>query len=990
MPLLPTSTTFDAVDGLTSDPTVTSAGDHPDVHESSADVSSSSRPSSNIVTAKTEDQSMAPLAFILFPPSPPRSNSPVRAKDFSPIIKTDVTASFFPPSTSHSQSSPANDQAHVKSEDVKPTLSGSASPYNSSGEASPLLLPTATTTTKGTKNKKKAAENYPTQLISHLPVAFEEASKTFVALQTNHHQTASLGRSHQDDDSMICDCNFRPGHDDPYMACGDGSDCINRLTQVECLEHECRCGKYCNNQRFTRRQYADVEVVMTEKKGFGLRAASNISQEDFIYEYLGEVVPKANFLKRMQAYGAEGIRHFYFMELQKDEYLDATKNGGIGRFINHSCNPNCFVAKWVVGKHMRMGIFAKRDILAGEELTFNYNVDRYGHDAQPCYCNEPNCVGTLGGKTQTDVGGMDDLYLDALGIMDEVEQYGMKGSRKKKSRKLDEDFMPVLRPISTPEVPKVVAAVRQSTANRSVLCKLLSRIKMTDDQVVQRQLLRMHGFNLMNTLLKEFPEDKEVVKLTLESMSAWPLLNRNKVEDSKIEEPVNAMIVRFSDDEEFTSIAKKLLEGWSSLPVGYRIAKRILPLNGEDEDRTQAPTVDPTPQPPVPYTPVVSVGTFYKTGADVTPFQRPDATRSSSFQATSRVYTPPPPMPVSQPVVPSSVTSAANRARLEAIIAQAKLDSEAAERAAEHAAAEKAEKAEREKAEALAERLKAREERKKRKRAAKMQSTAAAAAAKAGPSQEHKEKKYLGLIGQVVVRSMSKYKNEMDHDKFKRYAKECSQLILNKEKKSRTFISNPVPLALSEDKQAKMKAFTKEFTHKVLRRLKEARRAGSSSTSSSTTTTATTTGTMVGTELSLTTGEEEALLAQAIGAEMAAENANPFDEPDDNDDDDDDDDDNHDDDHVAEGGDTASNGYYNFTEEGQPPTKRLVTEENRPGSTFSSSDNSLQNPAFRSSSIETPVVEKVDPMAGQHLQQVMTTGAIPPVRNPLDDDRMES
>lgn len=60
---------------------------------------------------------------------------------------------------------------------------------------------------------------------------------------------------------------------------------------------------------------------------------------------------------------------------------------------------------------MRMGIFTKRAIQKDEELTFNYNVDRYGHEAQECYCGEPNCVGFIGGKTQTDVDGMDDLLL---------------------------------------------------------------------------------------------------------------------------------------------------------------------------------------------------------------------------------------------------------------------------------------------------------------------------------------------------------------------------------------------------------------------------------------------------------------------------------------------------------------------------------------------------------------------------------------------------
>lgn len=90
------------------------------------------------------------------------------------------------------------------------------------------------------------------------------------------------------------------------------------------------------------------------------------------------------------------------------------------------------------------------------------------HVAQECYCGEPNCVGYIGGKTQTDLGGMDDLYIDgapcsplraelsppkhalthsrvfglalALGIAEEVEALGLKGSKKKKGRKLDEDF----------------------------------------------------------------------------------------------------------------------------------------------------------------------------------------------------------------------------------------------------------------------------------------------------------------------------------------------------------------------------------------------------------------------------------------------------------------------------------------------------------------------------------------------------------------------
>lgn len=44
-----------------------------------------------------------------------------------------------------------------------------------------------------------------------------------------------------------------------------------------------------------------------------------LPSDQFIYEYVGDVVSNASFKKRMRDYANEGIEHFYFMMLQKDE-----------------------------------------------------------------------------------------------------------------------------------------------------------------------------------------------------------------------------------------------------------------------------------------------------------------------------------------------------------------------------------------------------------------------------------------------------------------------------------------------------------------------------------------------------------------------------------------------------------------------------------------------------------------------------------------------
>ena len=96
-------------------------------------------------------------------------------------------------------------------------------------------------------------------------------------------------------------------------------------------------------------------------------------------EYCGEVLPTHMFEKRSLEYSEAGSKHFYFMSLNSNEYIDATRKGNISRFLNHSCDPNCFLQKWIVGNRVLIGIFTKKSVKSGDELTFDYQFERYGY-----------------------------------------------------------------------------------------------------------------------------------------------------------------------------------------------------------------------------------------------------------------------------------------------------------------------------------------------------------------------------------------------------------------------------------------------------------------------------------------------------------------------------------------------------------------------------------------------------------------------------------
>lgn len=95
---------------------------------------------------------------------------------------------------------------------------------------------------------------------------------------------------------------------------------------------------------------------------WGLYAEENIVANDMIIEYVGEIVRQRVADLREVRYDQQGVGSSYLFRIDEDAVVDATKMGGIARFINHSCTPNCTAKIIRVDTTKRIVIYALRDI----------------------------------------------------------------------------------------------------------------------------------------------------------------------------------------------------------------------------------------------------------------------------------------------------------------------------------------------------------------------------------------------------------------------------------------------------------------------------------------------------------------------------------------------------------------------------------------------------------------------------------------------------
>ncbi|XP_017005062.2 probable histone-lysine N-methyltransferase set-23 [Drosophila takahashii] len=199
-------------------------------------------------------------------------------------------------------------------------------------------------------------------------------------------------------------------HGAQYECLTDGGELVLRKSSnpvIECNDL-CKCSRTtCSNRLVQYGPRENLEIFDSPVyKSKGLRTTVNIPEGGYICEYAGELLTASEAKRRLKINEELGVMNYVLVlneytseKKQQVTIVDPSRRGNIGRYLNHSCEPNCHIAAVRIDCPIpKIGIFAARDIRAQEELCFHYGGEgqyKKVTDGKTCLCAAPNCMGFM-------------------------------------------------------------------------------------------------------------------------------------------------------------------------------------------------------------------------------------------------------------------------------------------------------------------------------------------------------------------------------------------------------------------------------------------------------------------------------------------------------------------------------------------------------------------------------------------------------------------
>ncbi|KZT72048.1 SET domain-containing protein [Daedalea quercina L-15889] len=188
----------------------------------------------------------------------------------------------------------------------------------------------------------------------------------------------------------------------------------------------CGCSEDCPNRVVQHGRKQAIEIRKTRHKGWGVfNGPKKIPRNTYLGIYAGEYLVEAEAERRGAVYNKFGRTYlfdvdFYYLKVGNDDWsskysVDAYHAGNFTRYLNHSCDPNCYINACYINEanleKPLLTIFTRKDVAPGEELCFSYYGNDEDEDEEPenaaevrnfddavyvqCRCGARNCKGRM-------------------------------------------------------------------------------------------------------------------------------------------------------------------------------------------------------------------------------------------------------------------------------------------------------------------------------------------------------------------------------------------------------------------------------------------------------------------------------------------------------------------------------------------------------------------------------------------------------------------
>jgi hypothetical protein len=243
----------------------------------------------------------------------------------------------------------------------------------------------------------------------------DDERRLYTAIDTNvRADKRTINDSRNENSSthaQSCDCVHI--HGQGRSLCFDSNYCANAMECKMCTSNNCK--PQCFNQANKFKKYpvsvrkmniTNKDTGKTVAKQHGLFAESIITEGHPVLEYTGIIYTHAKFNKEAKK---DATLNHYVVEYDNGNYmLTARQSGSKARFVNHSCEPNTYLAEYICNGQPKIMIVSKRRINCNEELTFDYRwKEKESQIRNKCYCGANTCRGYLQAKEKRKASAME-------------------------------------------------------------------------------------------------------------------------------------------------------------------------------------------------------------------------------------------------------------------------------------------------------------------------------------------------------------------------------------------------------------------------------------------------------------------------------------------------------------------------------------------------------------------------------------------------------